>query len=186
MIYGYARVSIDNQGRKAQVDALKRAGALRMFTDRISGSVERRPQLRRLLSALGKGDTLLVVRIDRLAHSMADLLNVIGIIQQRGANFRSLSEPWANLDAEMGKFILGMLAGVAKLERSFLQARMADGRAKAKAMGKSLGRLPLLSPEQHDAAREMLRSGHSMRYVADYFNVGVTTIWRVAHSEQLH
>lgn len=185
MIYGYARVSIDNQGRAAQVDALKLAGARRVFTDRIGGSLDRRPQLRRALAMMGKGDTLLVTRVDRLAYSMADLLGVIGIIQQRGANFRSLSEPWVNIDAEAGEFILGVLAGVAKLERTFLLARTAEGRARAKAMGKRLGRSALLSAEQRKAARVMLQSGRSMRSVAGTFRVGVTTIWRLAHANEV-
>jgi DNA invertase Pin-like site-specific DNA recombinase len=74
MKYGYARVSTDGQSVDAQVKALRAAGAEKVFMETASGASSDRAQLRRALAALGKGDVLLVTRLDRLARSTRDLI----------------------------------------------------------------------------------------------------------------
>ena len=87
-IYGYARVSTDGQSVDAQVKALRAAGAEKVFTETASGAKTDRAQLRRALDALGKGDVLLVTRLDRLARSTRDLLNTLDTVAKAGAGFR--------------------------------------------------------------------------------------------------
>src|SRR3954464_11134174 len=96
MIYGYARVSTDGQSVAAQVVALTAPGAGRVFQEVASGAKTDRAQLRRALDALGAGDVLMVMRLDRLARSTRDLLNTLAIITGKGAGFRSVGDGWAD------------------------------------------------------------------------------------------
>jgi len=94
--YGYARVSTSEQDHAGQVDALKAAGAVKVFSEKMSGVRADRPQLARAIAALDPLDVLTVTRIDRLVRSSRDLLNIVREIEAKGATFESLAEPWAN------------------------------------------------------------------------------------------
>ena len=100
MIIGYCRVSTDGQTLDAQIAELKAAGATRIFSEKRSGARTDRPQLRKALAALGKGDTLVVSRLDRLARSTRDLLNILHEVSERGAAFKSLADPSGSTAAE--------------------------------------------------------------------------------------
>jgi Resolvase, N terminal domain len=93
MIYGYARVSSEGQSLSAQLDELKAAGCQRVFQEKVSGARSDRRELTKLIAKLGKGDTLIVSRLDRLARSSRDLLNILHEIGVKGASFRSLGDP---------------------------------------------------------------------------------------------
>src|SRR6516164_5799302 len=96
MPVGYCRVSTDGQTLDDQIAELKAAGATRMFTEKESGARTDRPQLRKAIAALGNGDTLIVTRLDRLARSTRDLLNVLHEVGECGAAFKSLADAWAD------------------------------------------------------------------------------------------
>jgi DNA invertase Pin-like site-specific DNA recombinase len=117
--YGYARVSTCEQDHAGQVNALKAAGVVKVFSEKISGVRSDRPQLARAMAALDHGDTLAVVKIDRLARSSRDLLNIVHDIEARGATFESLTEPWANTNSPQAAAMLTMLSAFAQLERAF-------------------------------------------------------------------
>lgn len=87
--YGYARVSTSEQDHAGQVDALRAAGVVKVFSGKISGIRADRPQLARAIAALDHGDVLAVTRIDRLARSSRDLLNIVHEVEARGATFES-------------------------------------------------------------------------------------------------
>jgi hypothetical protein len=91
MIIGYARVSTDGQTLDVQQAALLAAGAEKVFAEKIGGAVTERKALARAIAALGPGDTLLVTRLDRLASSTRNLLNVLDTVGKAGAGFRSLA-----------------------------------------------------------------------------------------------
>jgi DNA invertase Pin-like site-specific DNA recombinase len=91
--YGYARVSTDGQSLERQVAALKAAGAEKVYSEKQSGVTTDRAALARVLASLSAGDVLLVTRLDRLARSTRDLLNVLATVSDKGAGFRSPSEP---------------------------------------------------------------------------------------------
>jgi hypothetical protein len=95
-IYAYARVSSDGQTLDVQIAALKAAGAEKVFSEKVSGTVTDRKALGKALATLGQGDVLVVTRLDRLARSTRDLLNVLATIAERGAGFRSLNDQWAD------------------------------------------------------------------------------------------
>jgi DNA invertase Pin-like site-specific DNA recombinase len=95
MIVG-ARVSTDGQTLDAQQAALAAAGAEKVFAEEVSGAVTERKALARAIAALGVGDVLIVTRLDRLARSTRDLLNVLDAVGKAGAGFRSLADTWAD------------------------------------------------------------------------------------------
>ena len=113
MIYGYARVSTDGQSVETQVAELIAAGASKVFSETASGARSDRVQLRRVVAALVGGDVLLVTRLDRLARSTRDLLNVLAAVAERRATFRSLGDAWADTTTPHGRLMLTVLGGLA-------------------------------------------------------------------------
>ena len=134
-LIGYARVSTDGQTLDAQHAALKAAGAGRVFAEKVSGAKTDRRQLQRAIEALGVGDVLLVTRLDRLARSTRDLLNVLAVVSDKGAGFRSLADAWADTTTAHGRLMVTVLGGLAEFERELIRARTDDGRKRAMARG---------------------------------------------------
>jgi len=115
-LIGYARVSTEDQATHSQVDTLKVAGCHVIHEEYASGASRSRPVLARLLASIGRGDTVVVVRLDRLARSVSHLLEVIDQLDARGAYFRSLCDP-IDTASPQGMFTLQVLGAVAQLER---------------------------------------------------------------------
>src|ERR1700719_800860 len=101
-VYGYARVSTDGQSLAAQLAELKAAKSEKIFQEKISGARSDRKQLAKLMALLAKGDVLVVTRLDRLARSTRDLLNLLGTMAERGAGFKSLRDIWADTTTAHG------------------------------------------------------------------------------------
>ena len=139
-ILGYARVSTDGQTLDSQQATLTQAGAEKVYAEKISGAVTDRKALTRAIESLGLGDTLIVTRLDRLARSTRDLLNILDTIARRGAKFRSLADAWCDTSTAHGELMITILAGLATFERHLIKARTSDGRARAKARGVRFGR----------------------------------------------
>ena len=175
VIYGYARVSTTDQDHAAQVEQLTAAGAVKVFNEKASGKDAERLQLKKAIVALDAGDVLMVTRIDRLARSTRDLLNIVHDVKQAGATFKSLAEPWADTSSELAEFILTILGAAAKLERATILVRTAEGRARAKQRGKSLGRKPKLNATQLIEAKVMHSSGRGMREIGEVLGVHAST-----------
>lgn len=178
-IYGYARVSTDGQALDAQCAQLEAAGAVRLFQEKVSGAKRDRAQLNRLLDTLSVGDVLLVTRLDRLARSTRDLLNILGTIAEKGAAFRSLSDAWADTTTAHGRLMLTVLGGLAEFERELIRSRTGEGRARAKAAGRKLGRAFKLTPHQQAEARKRRDDGESLTAIAKSYNVSHSTISRL-------
>lgn len=185
MLYGYARVSTDQQDLAAQVAQLGAAGVAgeRIYREKVSGATAERPQLRRALKALGPGDTLVVVAVDRLARDTRDLLNILHDVKQAGAGFRSLTEPLVDTTSELADVVIAVLGIAAKWERARLLERTAAGRAHAKAQGVKFGRKQRLTGHQQQEALARLSAGEPQRSVARSYNVSQSTISRLIRPE---
>jgi DNA invertase Pin-like site-specific DNA recombinase len=180
-IVGYCRVSTDGQTLDAQIAELKAAGAKRIFAEKQSGARSDRPQLRKALAALGEGDTLIVTRLDRLARSTRDLLNVLHEVGEAGALFKSLHDTWAdNTTTPHGRLMLTILGGLAEFERSLIKARTDVGIKRAREAGIRFGRPPKLTKHQQEQAMKLLEQGEPQRVVARLLNVDQSTISRLA------
>ena len=177
--FGYARVSTDGQSLDAQIAALQAAGCARVFSEKIRGVRSDRPQLAKAVEALGAGDVLVVTRLDRLARSTRDLLNVLAGVVERGAGFRSLNDGWADSTTPHGRLMLTVLGGLAEFERELIKARTAEGRARARAQGVRFGRKPKLTPHQRAEAIRRREAGETLVDIARTFNVSHSTICRL-------
>jgi len=113
MLLGYARVSTDDQDLALQRRALREAGCRRLFEEKLSGAQRNRPELARLLDHVRDDDVLVVTRLDRLARSTRDLLDVAERLRDAGAGLRSLAEPWADTTSPAGRMVLTVFAGIA-------------------------------------------------------------------------
>ena len=123
---------------------------------------------------------LVVTRLDRLARSTRDLLNVLHAVREKGAGFKSLSDAWADTTTPHGRLMLTFLAGIAEFERSLIIARTNDGRARAKAKGVKFGRKPSLTSHQRQEALQRLANGETQADVARSYDVSQATISRLA------
>ena len=129
MIFGYARVSTDGQTLDAQQAQLRSAGVEKVYSEKISGAVTDRPALAKAIAALGKSDCLIVTKLDRLARSTRDLLNVLAAVGDAGASFKSLSDSWANTTTPHGRLMLTVLGGLAEFERHLILASSVSAEA---------------------------------------------------------
>jgi DNA invertase Pin-like site-specific DNA recombinase len=179
LLYGYARVSTDGQTLDAQVAQLKAAGTEKVFREKVSGARADRPELVRLMRTLAKGDVLIVTRLDRLARSTRDLLNVLDEITNKGAGFRSLHDTWADTTTPHGRLMLTVLGGLAEFERDLIRARTGEGRQRAKERGVKLGRKPKLTAHQRREALARREAGEPLTEIARSYDVHHSTISRM-------
>jgi DNA invertase Pin-like site-specific DNA recombinase len=183
-VYGYARVSALDQSLDAQIAELKAAGATKMFAEKKSGAhAADRPQLRKAIAALGTGDTLIVTRLDRLARSTRDLLNVLHDVGECGAAFKSLADHWADTTTPHGRLMVTVLGGLAEFERSLIKARTDVGIKRAREAGIRFGRPPKLTRHQQQHALKLLGDGEPQSAVARALNVDQSTISRLAAAQ---
>jgi len=179
MIIGYARVSTDDQKLEAQTDALEGAGAGRIFADKISGSARSRPQLDQMIDQLRKGDVVVVTKYDRLARSLRDLLDIVEVIRERGAGFRSLAED-IDTTTPAGRLVFHVFASIAQFERERISERTKEGLEAARKRGRVGGRPPALSPAQVAEVRRMRDEDNRLiPEIAALFKVSTKTIRRV-------
>jgi DNA invertase Pin-like site-specific DNA recombinase len=178
-LFGYARVSTDGQSLAAQLAELKAAKCEKIFQEKISGARSDRKRLARLMAVLEKGDVLVVTRLDRLARSTRDLLNLLGTVAEKGAGFKSLRDTWADTTTAHGRLMLTVLGGLAEFERELIRTRTGEGRERAKARGVILGRKPKLTGHQRREAIARREAGEVLTDIARSYNVSHSTISRL-------
>jgi DNA invertase Pin-like site-specific DNA recombinase len=179
-IYGYARVSTDGQSLGSQDSELHAAGCAKVFSEKVSGAKTDRAELGKVLRRLGEGDVLMVTRLDRLARSTRDLLNILDTIAKAGAKFKSLADAWADTTTPHGELLVTLLAGIATFERHLIRARTGEGRKRAMARGVKFGRPAALDEHQRREALTRLAAGESQADVARSYRVDPGTICRLA------
>ena len=144
MKIGYARVSTEDQLQDAQLDALNSAGCERVYRENYSGKSKSRPELERMIDALREGDIVVVQRLDRLARSLKDLIELLDGFKQQGVQFISLNE---NIDTTtaVGELAFHMIGSIAQFERRLISERTKAGLDAARARGRKGGRKAKLS-----------------------------------------
>ena len=178
MIFGYARVSTDDQTLDAQLDALKEAGAQRIFKEKVSGKTRERTELSKLLDQLRANDVVVVTKYDRLARSLRDLTEIVEQIREKGAGFRSLGED-IDTTTPAGRLVFHVFGSIAEFERERLVERTKEGLAAARKRGRVGGRRPVLNADQKEAVRRMRdEEKRSLAEIARIFNVSKQTISR--------
>ena len=179
MLIGYARVSTDGQTFDAQQASLRAVGAEKVFAETVSGAQTNRRQLQRAIDALSSGDVLLVTRLDRLARSTRDLLNILATISSKGAGFKSLNEPMIDTTSAHGRLVTCILAVIGEFERELIRSRTDEGRRRAQARGVKFGRKPKLSRYQIEEAIARRERGEALAEIGRSYNVSHSTISRL-------
>ena len=175
-ILGYARVSTGDQDVAGQTMRLEQAGAIKVCTDVMSGKSMDRPGLVQLLAYARKGDTLAVVRLDRLGRSLAELLSTVTKLRENGIALLSLEEK-IDTSSAAGELIFHVFGAIAHFERRLISERTKDGIAAARAKGKKPGRQPL-DQSKVDAAMKLVQSNVSPVESARQLGLGRSTIYR--------
>ena len=176
MIFGYARVSTDEQSDNAQVYALKHAGCERIFSEKLSGKSRQRPELERMLDTLRKGDTVVVQRLDRLGRSLRDLIELLDSLKSQQVSFISLNE---NIDTTtaVGELAFHIIGSIAQFERRLISERTKAGLDAARSRGRKGGRKPTMSSADVKKAAAMLKDPSiTKKEVADHFLVSRVTL----------
>ena len=178
MIVGYARTSTADQvaGLEAQRKELSQAGVEKIFDERVS-SIAERAALNQALDFVREGDQLVVTKLDRLARSVRDLMEIIETLRNKGATLRILSMD-LDTSSATGKLILGLLGSVAEFEREIMLERQREGIAKAKAEGKYKGRAPTARRKAPQALR-LLSDGMSEAQVAAELQISRSSVQRI-------
>jgi DNA invertase Pin-like site-specific DNA recombinase len=179
-LIGYARVSTYGQTLDSQLQQLRTAGcgSRNIYREKVTGARADRRELLRMLRRLGPGDVVTVTRIDRLARSTFDLFGIVKRIVDAKAEFRSLAEPWADTGTSTGRLMLAVLGGLADVERDLIRTRTAEGRSRAKARGKHMGRPPSLTPAQQEEATRRRVQGATLRELANSYDRSISTMRR--------
>ena len=177
MRVGYARVSTQDQKLDLQRQALQAAGCDLIFEDHISGTRAKRPGLDKVLDKLAPGVVLVVWRLDRLGRSLSHLVEVLKVIESKGAGFVSLNEAIDTTSAS-GRLVFHMMAALAEFERALIVERTQAGLAAAKARGAKLGRRRKLTPKQVTHGRALLDAGEAGHAVAQSLGVSRATLYR--------
>src|SRR5215217_8510876 len=179
---GYVRVSIYGQTLDAQLEQLRADGCAKIYREKASGAQADRRELLRLLKGLTSGDVVTVTRIDRLARSTFDLFAIVKRIVDAGGQFRSLAEPWADTGTSTGRLMIAVLGGLADVERDLIRTRTAEGRSRAEARGKHMGRPSSLTAAQQKEATRRRAEGATLQELADSYDRSISTMRRATRA----
>jgi DNA invertase Pin-like site-specific DNA recombinase len=176
---GYAWVSAVDQDFNGQIDQLRAAGCDKVFSEKMSAkSTNGRRALQKALDTLQPGDTLVVTKLDRLARSIRDLLNLLDEIKATGAHIRALDDPWLDTSSAHGELILQIMGSLYEFERKLIRSRCDEGIRRAKARGAVFGRKPVLDHGEKRKIAERYAAGETIAELAREYNCGVATIHR--------
>src|SRR5215471_12385834 len=179
MKIGYARVSTNEQELGGQLAALKEAGCKRVYSEKKSGASDDRAALKRMLKEVQPGDIVVVTRLDRLARSVHDLLNILSRFGQDEVGFQSLREKHIDTTSAGGRLVLNIMASIAEFERELIQARMTEGRQRAMDNGVKFGPPFKLDAFQKREALARIKAGESQSLIARTYGVDRATISRL-------
>jgi DNA invertase Pin-like site-specific DNA recombinase len=178
MLIGYARVSTEDQDTALQRDALSDAGCERLFEETASGARIDRAQLQAAIDFARKGDTIVVWKLDRLARSLAQLIQTVESLEARGIGIRSLTETIDSTSAG-GKLIFHIFGALAEFERAVIRERTREGLLAARKRGRVGGRPSALSDKDVRIARTLLADASiPVTEIARRLNVSPATFYR--------
>ena len=176
MIIGYARVSTQDQNLGLQVDALEKAGGEQIFQEKFTGKLRERPELSQCLRMLRQGDVLVVWKLDRLARSLKDLVEIVQDLHDREIGFKSLTES-IDTTSSGGHLVFHIFGAVAEFEHDLIRERTITGLQATRARGRRGGRKPAMSDSGIRKAAAMLSDPNITKTeVAAHFGVTRTTL----------
>ena len=182
MKIGYARVSTHEQSLDMQLDSLANAGCEKIYSEKVSSGKAERIELNKVLEYLRSGDTLIVYKLDRLARSLKELLNINANLKEKGINFISITEN-INISTPTGELFLNILGSIAQFEREMIKERTLEGIKSARARGRVGGRPPKLTLVQKQMIRELHKDKNNKnKQIMEQFNIKKTLFYQVIAS----
>jgi len=184
MLIGYARTSTQDQkaGLDAQTRDLAQAGCEKLFVEQVSSvDVVAREKLAEALDFIRDGDVLVVTKLDRLARSVKHLVDVLAVIDAKGASLRIIGMG-IDTATPTGKLMLTILGGIAEFEREIMLERQREGIAKAKAEGKYKGRKPTAMAKGSEVMA-LHREGIGATEIAQRLGIGRASVYRAIAAE---
>jgi DNA invertase Pin-like site-specific DNA recombinase len=179
MIIGYARVSTIGQSLDGQTDLLTQAGCERIYSEKVSGVKQERPQLERMMDSLRAGDVVIITELTRLGRSVKELLSIIERIHKVGASIKSLRETWLDTTTPQGSLLLTIFAGLSQFERDLTRQRTRQGLEAARARGRQGGR-PKTDGAKVATAVKMYKSRlHTIAEITKATGISRATLYRV-------
>jgi DNA invertase Pin-like site-specific DNA recombinase len=180
MDIGYARVSTKDQSLDLQVDALRRVGCAKVYTEVASGAKARRPVLEALLAELRPGDVLTIWKLDRLGRSLRHLVELAGALLEKEVGLKSLNDP-LDTTTSQGRLIFNLFACLSEFERDLIRERTQAGLSAARARGRLGGRpkgLPPAAEKTACAAETLYRERRlPVREIAARLGISKSTLY---------
>ena len=179
MKIGYARVSTKHQRESLdqQIVLLKKAGCKEIYSEIISGSSAKRPELTKLLAKVQSGNTLVITSIDRLGRSLKDLISIISSLKDFKVNFCSLKEQM-DTSTDTGMLMFNMMGSIAEFERSLINRRTYEGVKRAQELGKYKGRTHSADKTIRAEYVKMMQTGnYPVSYIAKMAKVSRQTLY---------
>lgn len=180
MFIGYARTSTKDQeySLDAQIERLTAENCSKCYQEQVSSVDSERKELIAALDYIREGDVLVVTRLDRLARSVADTVDIQKQLEKKGAGLKIL-EMDIDTTTSTGKLQFNLLAAIAQFEREVMLERQRIGIEKAKNQGKYKGRKPI-SKEKRQKVEELLATNiHTKDYIAKAVGIGIATVYRI-------
>ncbi len=176
-IFGYARVSTEQQNLDRQLDALKKYGCDLIYNEKMTGTRRDRPELTKLLDRVTEGDTVVIESLSRLGRSTKDLIELTEIFEKKGVHLVSLKES-IDTSTSTGKLLFTLMSAIAQFERDVIADRTREGLRSARARGRTGGR-PRTDPEKVKKAVKLYNTGqYSVREIEELTGVKKATLYR--------
>ncbi|NRP86932.1 Transposon Tn3 resolvase [Ensifer adhaerens] len=176
-IVAYARVSSSGQSLDVQLEKLGELKPTKVFQEKRSGVDRERPELKKAIEYCREGDTFVVTKIDRLARSTRDLLNIIDELAAKGVAFKVLDQS-VDTTSSTGKLTLQILASVAEFENNIRKERQADGIKAALAKGTQFGRHPRMTDETVATIRALKETGATIKEIMAQTSMSKASVYR--------
>ena len=176
-VFGYARVSTEQQNLDRQIDMLEKYGVDFIYNEKMTGTKRNRPELEKLLERLTEGDTVVVESLSRLGRSTKDLIWLMETFNEKGVNLVSLKES-IETTSSTGKLLFALMSAIAQFERDVIADRTREGIASARARGRKGGR-PKSNPEKLKMAVKLYNSKqYSIKEIEKMTGIKKDTLYR--------
>jgi DNA invertase Pin-like site-specific DNA recombinase len=182
MIFGYARVSTQEQNLEMQLDALKQYGCERIFQEKMTGTKKERPELDEMLKQLREGDKVVIYKLDRISRSTKHLIELSEHFESKGVQFVSISDS-IDTSTPMGRFFFRVMASIAELERDIISERTKAGLKSARARGRKGGRPPVKNKNIELALKMYNSKEYSISEIVKAAGISQATLYRYINSK---
>ena len=183
MNVGYARVSSFGQSLEIQLEQLNKVGCEKVFSEKLSGtSTNQRLKLKECIGFVRKGDVLIVTKLDRLARSTSDLLNIINELKVKGVGFKVLNNTAIDTTTASGRLMVSILGSIAEFENELRKERQSEGIARALNKGIKFGRRSTVSQEDIQEMKGLKQEGIKVKVLMDKYGLSKESIYRLLRS----